>query len=840
MGTSTISRSRRRFGAGALVSGVVIALLAALSPSSALALTDPTDSTTVIRVRLADVRVAAGLGTDDVDARYAEGQTLVLATDEAGTQPLSDAWATCVADADGICEFVVPDTQAGGANEGIVPWIVFGDPVAGSPAANNTYVVESFYTSNRTGARGQIPYSIQVPSGAVTASALVELPEAVDPAADVDLAQRDTFGNLGLSVNNPALTTQCRPLQVALVFDLSSSIGAANLPLVKEAGRVLVDGLLGSGSSVGLYTFSRYAPSSGTTSFPLTSVDAPGGRDALVSEIDGYVTSSGTNWDRGIAQVAEDAPDYDIAFVLTDGLPDKSGFPYMPASSTFPQRFAEVDQGRYSANALKEEGTRIFGIGINLDEATSVPSLPETSIQAISGLSEYPDVPAIDADYASADWDRLVALTSELVDEIVCRTDITVHKTEISRDGVESPGSEWEFGISSSAPEAVITPDPSVLTDASGTATASITTPGTAPADVSITETPKAGWEFSEVRCTVDGTPVVVPQSPDVTLPQVAPESQVECFFVNRDARVDSTLTLHKVEEAGTGARPGQGWGFEVGAAGEGIEVTPTGALTTDESGTASAVITTPDDPFDVTVDEITQPGWTLADVSCTIDGAPVDVEQVPGIAIADVPPGSEIDCVFVNAEDPVTSTITIEKRELLDGVETPGDGWVFDLASTGAEFDPDGPLTTGDDGMATANITTPNAPFDLAVSERAQGGWVLDRVTCTVDGEPVDVEQSTRISLAAVDPGAQIACVFVNTDDPEVPGQPGEPDGGTGGGGGAGGGDAGSDPGPDRLGITGGEPAGLIIGLGGTLLVLGAAALLLARNRAGRGRRHP
>lgn len=831
MRTTKSRNDPRRIGAGALVAGAVVAMLAALSPSSALAITEPTADTTVIRVQLADVRLGAGLTTADVDSRFTEGQRLVLATDEAGTQPLPDAWATCTADAAGICEFVIPDTQPGGANEGITPWVVFGDSEPGSPAAENTYVVDSFYTSNRTGQRGQIPYSVQIPAGSVAANALVELPQAVDPAADSGLTQRDTFGNLGLSVNNPTLTTQCRPLQVAIVFDLSSSIGEANLPLVKEAGRVLVDGLLGSGSSVGLYTFSRYAPSNGTSTFPLTPVDAPGARDALVDDINAYTTSSGTNWDRGIAQVAEDDPDYDIAFVLTDGLPDKSGFPYMPASSTFPQRFAEVDQGRYSANALKEEGTRIFGIGINLDEAASVPSSPETSIQAISGLEEYPAVPAIDADYASADWDRLVALTSELVDEIVCRTDVTVHKTEIARDGVETPGADWEFTISSAAPDAVITPDTTVRTDAAGTATASITTSGTASGDVGITETPQPGWELAVVSCTVDGVAVDVALSPSVTIPGVAPESQVECFFVNRDVRIDSTLTLHKVEAAATGDRPGAGWDFEVGTTGDDVEVSPSGALTTDGSGTVTAVITSLDAPFEVSVEEVAQPGWTLTDISCTIDDAPVDVVRGQDITLVDVAPGSAIDCVFVNAEDPVASTLTIEKRELLDGVETPGEGWEFDVASPEADVAPT-TLVTDEDGLTSTTVTTPNAPFDLAVSEREQPGWIIDSVSCTLDGDPVDVEQSARISLAALAPGSEVHCVFVNTDDPDVPGVPGDADADADADGGGDAGDAVSHP--DGLGVTGGEPATGIISVG-VVLLIGGAIILLVRRRSAR-----
>lgn len=754
--------------AGLVVTALVAFGLIPVAASPAIALTEPTATTTVVRVQLADVRVASGLTPADVDHRYAEGQTLLLAEDAAGEQPVDEDWATCTVGAEdaGQCEFIVPDTQPGGSNAEADLWVVFGEPIPGSPAAENTYVVDSFYTSNRTGQRGQIPYSIPLPSAQIVGGELVQLPLAVDPVADTALAQRDTFGTLGLSVNNPALTPACRPLNVAIVFDLSSSIGEANLPLVKEAGRVLVDGLVGSGSSVGLFTFSRYAPSSNTSHHPLTPVD--GGRDELVDDINSYVTSSGTNWDRGLASVAEDAVDYDIAFVLTDGLPDKSGLPYMPASSTFPQRFAELDQGRYSANQLKAEGTRVFGIGINLDGAASVPAQPETSIQAVSGLGEYPAVPAAEADYASADWDRLVSLTSELIDAMICRTEVIVHKDEISHTGSASPGDGWSFDIGTSA-DAAVSPSPTIVTDETGTAAADITTTGPSPIDVSISETQRDDWRLEDVSCTVDGEPVDVAVSTHVDIAGVVPGSTVECFFVNRDDPVESTITVHKIETAAAGQRPGEGWVFDAGVTASEPAFSPDVPLTTDSGGSATTTLTTGSAPFDVSIGERPRGGWSFDSVSCTVNGAEVDVAQNPEIELGDVAAGSAIDCTFVNSEDPLTTTIEIEKIESLAGTRTPGENWEFELASSveGVEFTPSGPFSTGDDGQFATTVTTPNAPFDLNVEEIAQDGWTFSDVACTIDGVPAEVEQGAATTVTGITPGSDVSCVFVNVADP-------------------------------------------------------------------------
>ncbi|MFJ9173734.1 hypothetical protein [Streptomyces sp. NPDC102360] len=61
--------------------------------------------------------------TGDADVSPLAGVRLALYADEDGTDPVSGDWAQCTSDADGDCNFVVPDTAAGGANEGARFWV---------------------------------------------------------------------------------------------------------------------------------------------------------------------------------------------------------------------------------------------------------------------------------------------------------------------------------------------------------------------------------------------------------------------------------------------------------------------------------------------------------------------------------------------------------------------------------------------------------------------------------------------------------------------------------------------------------------------------------------------
>lgn len=143
-----------------------------------------------------------------------------------------------------------------------------------------------------------------------------------------------------------------------------------------------------------LYTFASAAPAAGAnnSNVALTPVTTAAQAAPLITHIKGFTATGGTNWDRGIWQIAAAAQHYDVAVVLTDGNPTYFGTgPSGPGSRT---RFTETENGIFSANALKLKGTRIIvvGIGAFTRQTGSVDNLV-----AISG-------PAAGSDYITTSF----------------------------------------------------------------------------------------------------------------------------------------------------------------------------------------------------------------------------------------------------------------------------------------------------------------------------------------------------------------------------------------------------------------------------------------------------
>ena len=85
------------------------------------------------------------------------------------------------------------------------------------------------------------------------------------------------------------------------------------------------------------------------------------------------MTAGGTtNWDRGIFQVQQSTSQFDIAVVITDGNPTVYGNAEGPGNYT---RFREVENGIFSANAVKAESTRMlaFGVGAGISRRRRQP-----------------------------------------------------------------------------------------------------------------------------------------------------------------------------------------------------------------------------------------------------------------------------------------------------------------------------------------------------------------------------------------------------------------------------------------------------------------------------------
>ena len=96
---------------------------------------------------------------------------------------------------------------------------------------------------------------------------------------------------------------------------------------MKAASNSFVDALTGTPSQVSTFTFASNAPAAGTNNatLPLTSVSTAAGATAVKNRINGMSkpggNDGGTNWDRGIYQVAQSASSFDVLMVITDGNP---------------------------------------------------------------------------------------------------------------------------------------------------------------------------------------------------------------------------------------------------------------------------------------------------------------------------------------------------------------------------------------------------------------------------------------------------------------------------------------------------------------------------------------
>ncbi|KRC42074.1 hypothetical protein ASE15_19060 [Oerskovia sp. Root22] len=604
----------------------------------------------------------------------------------APTTPVADAWATCVSDADGDCSFVVPNTQVGGANRDRRFWVVqtgvptdwYENPDLGTGSSGSTITQYDFRTGTqlRNGTTYTSEGSFMLATGSTNNVA--------------------SGGIWQTSRENPTFPAQCG-IDVALVLDLSGSV-AADLPQLKQAANRFVDALTGTPSNMGLFTFSSLAPATGNPNLALTPVSTEDSAQLVKNRINSYTAGGGTNWDRGIYQVASSAADYDVAIVLTDGNPTFYGNQEGPGNFT---RLREVENGVFSANAVKAQGTHMvaFGVGDGIDTAGS-----GLNLRAISGELAGTDYFQT-ADYEDAGNQlRALALGN-------CEGSVSVIKQVVpsgapvgSIEGAE-PAGGWEFTAETQSGDVTVE-DPSTVTTAAGTGAANfdLSYPSsTSSGVVGVMETQQSGFTLQQVDganavCTdiVTGDTVTATNSgaTGFTVP-VDPTTAVTCTVYNRAPNPVASLTLSKEwivngETYTDGAQPDglsasasiagtlQGWGVPR----TGLQAGQTPAI-----GESTTVVLT----------------------QCTLDAT--EVTDFNGTELSETLPYSPT-LIAGNNTATVTNTVTCASRLTLAKTVQGGDGdsdpaptdWTLDaVAPSGALPGPSG--VTGAPG-ATAEVT--------------------------------------------------------------------------------------------------------------------------------------
>jgi hypothetical protein len=488
--------------------------------------------------------------------------------------PVTDSWGSCTSDAQGDCSFIVPDTAVGGANYNNRFYI---EQTGGAPSGwyeNTTIDTSSDMKDStylmRTGA--------ELWAGK-TYTSTADFP--ITPSGG-----RSSNGIWAESLANPALPPQCG-INAAIIMDLSASVnlggpgGSSALPQLKAAASGLTDALGGTNSQVALFTFGTHAPAQFpmNANRPLTPVSTTAGAAKVDSWINGIAipgtggdaggigSVEATNWDQGLYQVAQqqsttDSKLYDLAIIITDGNPTRFGDTGGNGADT---RFAEVEEAVFSANAIKQAGTRVIAVGVG-DAVNS-----QHNLAAISG-------PTANSDYYAVDWSQAADTVKKLALQGCAATPGTASMTVVKQvvsskagGGVDYttavPASGWTINATPTGGSATASPASGVTVTGTGATSFNIDLGAAASAEVTFKEdpmpanpglteyeaipTPSGANADCVVKSLADGseTPLALTNSTDpegsfsvnLTSGQVA-----SCTIYNQSSTPPATVTVNK------------------------------------------------------------------------------------------------------------------------------------------------------------------------------------------------------------------------------------------------------------------------------------------------------
>ncbi|MBO2448308.1 VWA domain-containing protein [Actinomadura barringtoniae] len=469
---------RRTVLTTAMATAVVAAAIVTGGWSAPRTVPPPSADTSVVTVKTGGDRTGIGA------VAPLAGVRLGLYAAEGDTSPVDGTWGVCTSDGDGDCSFTVPDT--GGANNGKRFYV----KQIAAPAG--WYTNPSLRTGPGSGSSStEQPYVFQTPA-LQPDTTYHSTKEFMYDTTRGQLTASD--GIWQQSRNNPPLPTRCG-LDVALVLDLSSSVGSA-LPNLKKAADKITDGLVGTPSRMALYSFDRGSPSAGTQNHPaLSSVSTKAGADAVKARYAGWALGSGTNWDQALWKPAQASQKYELAIVLTDGNPTYYGDLEGSGGTT---RISEVENGIFSANALKKKGTRTLALGIGKG-ATGLTAL---NLRSISGPTAFGGSNLSAADYFQVDDYEAAgdAIHNLILQQ--CDTSLSVIKqivpagnTGENVSGSENAGAGWTFNATTTTPGVTGVPTSDTTSD-DGTGSISFEmnyTGSTTSAGITVGETQHSG-----------------------------------------------------------------------------------------------------------------------------------------------------------------------------------------------------------------------------------------------------------------------------------------------------------------------------------------------------------
>ena len=690
------------------------------------AVPQPTGNEAVITVRVGADRT----GTTGVTGLAGVTLQLYDGTSSGPTTAVTDSWATCVSDADGDCSFVVPDTQSSnqgcfgasaGANCDRRFWIV----QTGVPSGFTQN--ETFRTGSGAGTGSELtPYRFR--TGSTLRAGNTYTSRSNFMIASGNTNRTASGGIWQQSRTNPDPVQQCG-LDVALVLDLSGSVDSTELAALKQAASTFTDSLVGTPSQMALFSFASVTPADGATqNYPgLVSVATQSGADAFKARYSSWTSGGGTNWDRALAATAEAEASYDIVVVITDGNPTYYSQPAEgPGNFT---RIREMENGVFSANAVKNQGTRVIAVGVGegVDDTATGQNL-----RAISGPTAYSGDNATTADYYQVDDYTIVGQALRQLALGDCEGSLSVVKQIVPSGGTiddATPGGAgWTFSAESQT-EDVTLGSTSETTDASSAVNFPLTYAGGVTAGtIEVQEEPHAGLGLFQVDganavCTdlVTGDDVTVTNVGETGFTVDVPNTDAVSCRVFNEFAAPASLTVNK-EWVINGADPvpegNQPPGFAsaltlTGPGTAGASEQPWGSersgYVEDEEVTIAEEVTLQQPDIDPDLCEVATPQVV------EVNGETVDPVDVPDA-------GYEVTLAEGSNTYTIRNEVECESRlTLVKNVEGSADPGEWTLSALPAPDEPAGQLPGPSGQAGSAAVTdvpvTAGVPYQLAES---------------------------------------------------------------------------------------------------------------------------
>ncbi|GAA3893882.1 hypothetical protein GCM10022381_39410 [Leifsonia kafniensis] len=752
-----------------LLAGALLAVAPLSAPDVAeAAVTVPTANQAVITVKvggdrqsdgsvsgLAGVKLSLFAGTASTATVVISGGVIVTDT---ATQGSLDArydptwsWTTCLSDAAGDCNFVIP-IRSGPISATGVPadsrfWVAqdAGDASPTGYYSNPQLRVGSFGAAPEgtweyrfrtdTELRAGMTYTSQtpLPSGLVTAPnyqtwrdpdrGFMRNREGGNNEGYYGSNVTRTTGIWSQSRTNPDLPETCG-LRVAMVVDTSGSLGITGIAEAKLTIGKFVDAFQGTPTTMSLFSFSTASPGAAATNAPTPlPVTTAAQGTAFKAQYATWAAGGGTNWDRGLFEAANSGYAYDLVVMLTDGNPTVMGNSPSAYASTY-NKLQDVDAGIFSANQLKAKGTRIVAVGVG----TAVTLASDVNLRAVSGTtksSDYYNVLSF-ADAATA----LAGIATAN-----CQGSIQVQKKIVPLGGTIAQATDapagWQFDATSlEAAKVTVNAPATATTTADSHGMVNFGLAYTSPATtglVKVQETQQAGYALlpdslgknavcvnAATGASVAVTNVTDAAKPGFSIDTVA-KAQITCTIYNTPLK----LTVEKISNpaTGTAVAPGSTVTYTLkftntGSAPVPVDYTDSLNNVLDDATWQGAAVVTPAGGLTVVrattpINKLTITGSVLAKSTVTVSYTVVVKSGTTGDAVlknvlAPTTTTPPTDCVPTDptvlcTTHPITGSYSMKKVSVpaTGAIVSPGDVITYTVTATGKDAPVTGVIIT-------------------------------------------------------------------------------------------------------------------------------------------------